>query len=254
MNLKLSNKISPNVLIAVLKNPKDLEILLNEHWYRIPLVFMPKRPFEYIAFYQPAIFGKQGKRIQYYARIKNKQKVTRIELLPDEPNHPRAQDVYYKFTFDKIKKLAKPIKNIIPRRVSFGFVSLKNLLTARNILELYDVPPTEQIIARGLSQRGITATPEYPIGYSSGRFRLDIAVICRNGNLAIECDNTKAHRGKTQQKIDQHKNFVLKHHGWRLIRLDEDDVLNHFDRSMARLETAIASLGGQSKITEITKD
>src|SRR3989338_9056121 len=103
------------VLVGVLKSKNDLRILLRNHWYRVPAVFMPKRRFKYVAFYQPAIFGRNGKRILYYACVAKKEKVKRIVLLPKEINHPRAHDDYIKITFRRISELPRPIKNIIPR-------------------------------------------------------------------------------------------------------------------------------------------
>jgi hypothetical protein len=93
------------VLVAVLKDERDLRYLLEEGWYRIPVSFLPKRRFTYIAFYQPAVFGQDGKQIEYYARIHSKTKAKRVDLLPGEPNHPRANDDYLKYTFGTIRKL-----------------------------------------------------------------------------------------------------------------------------------------------------
>ena len=134
------------VLVCVIKNKKDQWILLNKFWYRIPKEFVPKRKFSHLAFYQPAIFGKFGKRIEYYARIKQKKLVKRIDLLPKEKNHHRANNDYVKFEVNCVKKLTKPIRNIVPRRVSFGFTNLKILRGAGDILELYGVAPTEQMV------------------------------------------------------------------------------------------------------------
>ncbi len=94
------------VLVAVLKNKSDLVILLSENWYRIPAKYAPKSQFNYLAFYQPALFGCQGKRIQYYARVSNCQITKRGDLLPDEVNHPKAHDDYFRVRLSKIKKLA----------------------------------------------------------------------------------------------------------------------------------------------------
>ena len=52
------------VLVGVLKNKRDLGILLQKHWYRIPVRYLPKKKFDYIAFYQPLVFGRRGKRIE----------------------------------------------------------------------------------------------------------------------------------------------------------------------------------------------
>ncbi|MEK7106967.1 MAG: hypothetical protein AAB899_02170, partial [Patescibacteria group bacterium] len=113
------------VLVCVLKDRRDLRILLKENWYRIPVAYLPRRKFTHLAFYQPAEFGRFGKRIQYYARVLKSTILKRIDLLPKEKNHPRAHDNYLKIEVAWVKKLARPIKNIIPRRVSFGFTSLK---------------------------------------------------------------------------------------------------------------------------------
>lgn len=232
------------VLVGVLKNQRDLKILLQARWYRIPKAFLPTRPFNYIAFYQPANFGAQGKRISYYGRVIKQHELKRIDLLPDEPDHPHAQKTYFKFQLADITKLARPIKNIIPRRISFGFTTLAQLRQSQNILELYGVPPTEQIVAQGLKRIGIPLVTELPVGYSSGRFRIDLVVACRTGLLAIECDNAKAHGTRAQHTKDVHKDTVLRYHDWRVLRLTEAEIVNHFDRAMARIEFAIASLGG----------
>ena len=57
------------VLVGVLKNRRDLDLLFREHWYRIPVFYMPKRKFRYLAFCQPAAFGRGGKSMRYYARV-----------------------------------------------------------------------------------------------------------------------------------------------------------------------------------------
>ncbi len=233
------------VLVGVLKNKSDLHILLRNHWYRVPVAFMPKRQFKYIAFYQPAIFGRNGKRILYYARVAKREKVKRIILLPKETNHLRAHDDYIKITLRQIKRLLSPIKNIIPRRISFGFTSLKKLLSAKDILELYGVPKTEQIVENRLKRLGIKVLTEYSVLKEGKRYRIDIAVLCRNGSIAIECDNHKAHSGKAQVAKDKTKDAFLKRHGWRVIRLTEKNIIERLDYCIRRIEKAVQNLGGQ---------
>lgn len=234
------------VLVGVLKSKNDLHILLREHWYRIPAAFMPKRQFKYAAFYQPTIFGRNGKRIAYYASVAKKEIIKRINLLPKEINHPRANDDYIKITFRKIKKLHRPIKNIIPRRVSFGFTTLKKLLSAKDILELYGVPKTEQIMEKRLNRLGIKFLAEHSISKEGRRYRIDIAVFCRSGQIAIECDNSKAHSGKAQTAKDKAKDAFLKRHGWRVIRLTEKNIIERPDYCARMIEKTVKNFGGQN--------
>ncbi|MCX5781090.1 MAG: DUF559 domain-containing protein [Elusimicrobia bacterium] len=224
-----------NVLVGVLKNKSDLGILLKKRWYRIPIAYLPKSEFKYVAFYQPASFGRRGKRIEYYARVSRKKKTERIDLLPKESSHKRAHDDYLKIEFKEIKKLRKAVRNIIPRRISFGFTTLKDLLSSRNILQLYGVPPTEQLVEKGLNRIGIKTKREYCISKNGKKYRIDIAIFCKNGSIALECDNKKAHRSKAQRKKDKIKDSFLRRNGWRVIRLKERDIIECLDQCIKRI-------------------
>ncbi|MDO8552422.1 MAG: DUF559 domain-containing protein [bacterium] len=237
-------KRKKTVLVCVLKDKRDLRILLKEHWYRIPVAYLPRRKFTHLAFYQPAEFGRFGKRVQYYARVRSSQTAKRIDLLPKEKHHPRANDNYLRIELAWVKKLAYPIKNIIPRRVSFGFTTLKSLLKAGDILELYGVAPTEQIIERGLRRLGIKTEKEFNISKGGKRYRLDLVVFCRNGRIAIECDNLKAHSGVQLEK-DKLKDKFLKQNGWHVIRLKESDITERLEHCLELAQKTVAGLGGQ---------
>ena len=143
-----------------------------------------------------------------------------------------------------VKKLARPIKNIIPRRVSFGFTSWKALLKAGDILELYGVSPTEQIVERRLHRLGIKTEKELTISKEGKRYRLDLAVFCLNGRIAIECDNRKAHSGVQLEK-DKKKDAFLKRNGWHVIRLAERDIIERLDDCLGLVAEAVKKFGGK---------
>ncbi|MFH1099147.1 MAG: hypothetical protein V1723_04515, partial [Candidatus Uhrbacteria bacterium] len=119
------------VLVGVLKNRRDLKILLTERWYRIPMRYAPSRQYAYLAFYQPVAFGGMGKCVRYYARVLERQTVQRNRLLPEESEHPRAHEPYVRIRVGKVRVLRRSIRNIAPRRVTFGFTTLHRLRTAR---------------------------------------------------------------------------------------------------------------------------
>ena len=134
-----------------------------------------------------------------------------------------------------IKKLSKPIRNIIPRRVSFGFTSLRALKSAHDILQLYGVPATEQIVARRLKKLGVQVKPEFTTRIGRRWFRIDLAVFPLGNKIAIECDNDKAHQGKIQHTRDKLKDTCLRRAGWKVIRLTEDDVVDHLDDAVGKI-------------------
>jgi very-short-patch-repair endonuclease len=236
-------RIGQNVLVGVLKSRRDLYIVLKKHWYRVPAACLPGRKFEYVAFYQPASFGRSGKRIEYYARVSSKVRVKRIDLLPKESSHPRAREEYYKIGLAGIRKLPRAVKNVIPRRVSFGYTTLKTLLSARNILELYGVPPTEQIVERGLNRAGIKAVREFRVSKDGRKYRIDLAVFSENAKIAIECDNIKAHGSKAQIKKDKAKDSFLRRQGWKVIRLKERDIMEKLDKCIMKIKKASRRTG-----------
>jgi len=234
--MKKTTEQNKNILVGVIKNRRDLRILLKYGWYRIPVVHIPKRKFSYIAFYEPISFGKKGKRIEYYAHVLRKTVVRRIDLLPKEKDHPRAHEKYVKIQCGEVKKLPHAIKNVVPRRISFGFTTLKKLLSAKNILELYGIPQTEEIIKKELARVGIKAVREFPVSADGKRYRIDFAIFCEKGKIAVECDNNKAHGSKVQIIKDKAKDIFLRHHGWHVVRLKEKEIIEYTDRCIARIK------------------
>ena len=241
------------MLVGVLRNRRDRERLLCERWYRIPLARMPSLQFDYVAFYEPSALGKDGKRIKYYARICRITLAERKKLLQDEPYHPHAGEYYFRFDFSLIQSLAEPIYNSgSPRRISFGFVTLSRLRTARNILELFDVAPTEEIMEKAMCRAGIEPIPQFYIGRKKFRYRLDFAIPCRCGKVAIECDNAKAHSGKTVRIRDAERDTFLWAHGWKVVRLSEHNIVFHTSRCVRVIRQAIKECGGTMRGIEKT--
>lgn len=232
------------VLVGVLKNKRDFEILMRKNWYRVPADFAPKRKFDYLAFYQPLEFGKRGKRIIYFARVLSTQKIKRISLMSDEPNHPRANDDYIRFGVGKIRMLTRAIENTIPRRIVFGFTTLNRLMSSKDILELYSIAPTEQILEKALKKSGIRYVSQQYVSCGKKRYRPDFTILCKNGRIAIECDNTKAHSGVRQNIKDRIKDACLREFGWTVVRFSENEILFDLKKCLSRTKRTIRLLGG----------
>jgi len=238
-----------SVLVGVLKDRRDLSLLIQRRLYRIPASSAPKRPFKYLAFYQPAAFGSEGNRLLFYARICKRHTARRVDLLPEEPHHPRANAEYEVFHLGPIRRLRKPVLNCSangsPRRVSFGFTSLARLKRARHILSLFGVAHIERRVAEALRKAGIPAAAEFPVSDGKRtRCRLDFAIQCRKGKIALECDGIDDHLRRRQRQRDRIRDSFLKRHGWRVLRLREDQILADLPGCLRRVQRATARLGG----------
>jgi hypothetical protein len=125
------------ILVAILKEPRDLEIARLLGWYRIPLRSAPKVvAVDYLAFYQTGAFGENRWRIQYIAPVKGYELTSRIELLKEEPQHPHARHEYYKIQLGALEELEKPILADAWRRITFLYTTGEYLTRAERISDL----------------------------------------------------------------------------------------------------------------------
>lgn len=125
------------LLIAVINNPRDLEIARFLGWYRIPLRYAPKIiRVDALAFYQTSEFAEEKWSIRYTARVRGVELVRRIDLLQDEPGHPRAMEEYYKFQLSPVIALERPIPARRWKRITFLYTTGEKLLSANSIEDL----------------------------------------------------------------------------------------------------------------------
>ena len=149
------------VLVAVMKDPRDLEIARLLGWYRIPLRSAPKVvAVDYLAFYQTAAFGEGRWRIQYLAPVRGHELVTRKELLRDEADHPHANHEYYKIELGPLLALPQPIMAEAWRRVTFFYTTGEYLMRARSLHELILASEERPLLWKALRERTLPAQAE----------------------------------------------------------------------------------------------
>jgi len=142
------------VLVAVMNDPRDLEIARLLGWYRIPLRSAPKVvAVDFIAFYQTAAFGDERWRIQFIAPVKGHELTTRIELLQDEPDHPHARQEYFKIQLGALQSLAQPIFAEGWRRITFFYTTGEHLLNAHTLRDLIVQSDERQLLWHALRER-----------------------------------------------------------------------------------------------------
>ena len=153
------------VLVAVINNPRDLEIARLLGWYRIPLRTAPKViGVDYLAFYQTGAFGEDKWRIQHLAAVRGHELTTRAELLKTEPDHPRAKEEYYKVQLGPLERLPEPILADTWRRITFLYTTGEYLLQAKTVNDLVVQSDERQLLWQALRERASQGygTPELP--------------------------------------------------------------------------------------------
>ncbi|MGD8813656.1 MAG: hypothetical protein PVI78_04190 [Anaerolineales bacterium] len=139
MSETLENQVRPEhlILIAVMNEPRDLQIARLLGWYRIPLQTAPKTVrVDWLGFYQTKAFGEERWSVRYLAVVRGHELVTRAELLRDEPEHLRADEPYFKIQLGPLLELARPIPSRRWRRFTFLYTTGERLLQAQDLKDL----------------------------------------------------------------------------------------------------------------------
>lgn len=151
---------SARVLVGVLPRVRDLEIARAEGWYRVPLARLPARfAADYLAFYQTAAFGPERWAVRYYAPVLRYRIAARRELLPAEPDHPRAAERYYQVIIGPLGRLPLPIPARRLRRVSFISTTFGQLRRALDVRDLFhpdeDSEPPDDLWGAGMAGKSL---------------------------------------------------------------------------------------------------
>jgi hypothetical protein len=154
--LSMTDKLSPQslILVVVMNNPRDFEIARLLGWYRIPLRSAPKIiAVDYLAFYQTASFKESKWQISYIAPVLGHELTTRKELLHDEPDHPRANQEYYKIQIGPLQFLQNPIQAGDWRRITFLYTTGDYFNRAQSVNDLVIHSDERQMLWKALRDR-----------------------------------------------------------------------------------------------------
>ncbi len=145
------------VLVAILPARRDLEIARLLGWYRIPLRRAPKViNVDAVAFYQTGDFGPEHRwQIEFFSEVRGHELTTRQELFRDEPDHPHANEEYYKLALGPLQTLPQPIPASRWRRITFLYTTGDLFPSARTINDLVVRTEDRQLLWRSLRERAL---------------------------------------------------------------------------------------------------
>lgn len=222
------------VLVVVLNNLEDLHRAAVEGWYRIPQRRAPRRiGADYLAFYQTGAFKSQAEAqtVTYYAPTRRYRLLTRRDLLPDEPDHPRADDYYYRIEIGPLQRLENPVPAERLRRVTFIHTTLDRLLTAADVTELFALDtPFDQLWSalrehqlRPLRNRLLDERP------------VDLTLRARGGYLGVNC---------VEDTMTLEARARLQHERWEILNLPAARIEQDLEGCLRQIGVALLELGG----------
>lgn len=234
------------VLVAVLTRPRDLAIAREQGWYRIPVKHAPRRvAADYLAFYQTQAFGPEAFAISYYAPVRRFRIARRAELLPEEPNHPRAGETYYQIEIGALQQLPQPIPSRRLRRITFIPTTLQRLLTAEEVNDLWWRDEPQERLWAALREAGLLVEYRYRIGDPPDAIQIDFALFCRNGRIAVLCEDQPVPSQATLRERPP-VDYALAAAGWQVLRFSLEEIDKMLPACLETVLTLVNHLGGQA--------
>jgi hypothetical protein len=175
------------VLVAIMNNQKDWERVQDEHWYRIPVRHAPAGSphFDYLAFYFTAKFGADRWAIHYYAAVTGHELVSRGDLFPDQPGHPRAGDWYYQMMVGPLQHKIPPIVSNKWRRITFIATTGDRFENAVEINDLFDRESPLGRLYVSLKEEGYSVEQFWNIQEENANYTVDLAILTKKGWLPV---------------------------------------------------------------------
>jgi hypothetical protein len=186
---------SDRVLVAIMNNRRDFTIARKERWYRIPRRHAPESTTETVvlAFYFTAAFDDEKWAIHYYAPVEGHELVRRRDLFPDKPDHPRADNPYYKLQLGRLMKREEPIPSLRWRRVTFIESTWDRFVAAEEINDLYATGADGLYVT--LKEENLHPEREFLLREGGADYVVDIAIPCKQGTVCIAVDDRPAPSG-----------------------------------------------------------
>jgi hypothetical protein len=213
------------VLVAVMNNPRDMEIARWDHWYRIPVKHAPAGclDVQYLAFYLTAAFGDWKWAVHEYAPVRGYELVPRCDLLPDEPEHPRVDEWYYKIELGPLAALTRPIPSRRWRRITFIVTTGDRFMAAQEINDLFADGEGEALFVT-LKDAGLMPERQLVIREAGVEYEVDLAIPCQRGVVSIAI-------GEGAAPAD-------------VLRFDAQQVSRDAATCLAAMQDAVAERGG----------
>ncbi len=237
----------PDTLVAVVPSPADFAIAQREHWYRIPCRTAPEMlsMARWLAFYHTAASGEHKWAIHFVAPIEGIDRALRRDLLPHEPDHPRALEPYFRVRLGAIRRLDRPVPSARGRRIVFIPTTFAKLQAAGEINDLYHESPLEDQLWEAFRREQIPAERQYYVAEATKSYCLDFAVLCTRAGVDVECDGDSWHLRPTAVVEDNMRNNLLTRRGWSVLRFSSRELDEPHIRDAVQLIRATAErLGG----------
>lgn len=235
-----------DVLVGVVATKRDLRIVREQRWYRIPVAKAPRGswPPKWLAFYESKGIGGEEGAIRRFAEVTSIETLTREELFPGEPAGDKAGIKYHRLELGPERELQQPIRLTRHRSIAFISTTWNRLQTADNINDLYSDSPLEDSLWSELKLRKMPAERQWREKAGSRSYVLDFAIFCEKGKVDVETDGDTYHANSAAAVRDNQRSNALGILGWRLLRFSTSQIRDEMSHCLGEITGMVSRLGG----------
>jgi len=241
-----STGVDAPVLVVVVNQPADLHRAIQDGWYRIPVIRAPVRTAaEFLAFYQTGAFPLGDRHlIRWMAPVRGYFLASRRQLIPEEPDHPRADEQYYRVSLGEPVPLPRPIPSRRLRRITFIPSTLSRLNQAEEINDLWIRSTAQQRLWEALKQCGLDGECQFPLQDDLPSHVADFALFCRAGGIAVTISESRREAGQVGEGDKVVTDYLAQLGKWRLFRTSTSEIEQDLAGCAGRLAVLVADMGG----------
>jgi len=233
------------LLVGLVPTKVDLQRVVEERWYRIPVRSAPKRnwpPRWFAALASVEASGEGAQVIRYFAPVLDIEDATREQLFPGVPPGDRAGKLYHLLKLGPVQERA-PIYLQRPRRHPFIPTRFEKFRRAVTVNDLFDESPVEDELWEVLKAENIAAERQWPQTVEHRRFYIDFAVFCNRGGLAVEVDG-QHHYTPPKAIADDERDTLLATRGWQMHHIPTLQIRRALSHELDKLRSVINTKGG----------
>ena len=99
--------------------------------------------------------------------------------------------------------------------------------------------PFEEVVGKSLVAAGYHLVQQWEVG----AYRIDMVVLYKGRNVAVECDGELFHSGDEKVRADMERQAILERLGWRFIRIRGSEYYRYPEKTMERVFRELSDFG-----------
>lgn len=224
-------------LVAVVNSDEDLQRFTGEGTYRIPARAVGRSlsraglyEARVLALYQTAsIAAGLPSAIELWGDIEHCELLPRREIVPEQEDHPSADELYYRIRVRDSHRFDAPILSRAPRRLLFLRTTRERLYNAADINDLVVGTAEEERLWRALHERVDGAERKMLVRVEGMVMEVDFAFVRNGRTVGVHC------RADVPAMYDDSNIPVA----WRILRFSPVQLREGFTECLREIEQIV---------------